>query len=151
MHELQPQAVLALEGHGLDEVVVDHVGSIRATVTVDGPGGHSWHDRGTPSATHAVARLATEILGPGVNIGTIAGGRSVNAIADHAEMLVERRSLDEAELDAFEAGLDRLNVEPPLRSTRTIVAAVQPVAHSATIRWWRRCARCAHGSACPTS
>jgi len=120
-HELQPEAALALEGHGLDEVVVDHVGSTRATVTVDGPGGHSWHDRGTPSATHAIARLATELVGPGVNIGTIAGGRSVNAIADHAEMLVERRSLDQAELDAFEAALDRLAVEPPLRLTRTIV------------------------------
>jgi len=119
--ELEPEAALALEGHGLDHIVADHVGSTRATVAVDGPGGHSWHDRGTPSATHAIARLATEIVGPGVNIGTIAGGRSVNAIADHAEMLVERRALDQAELDAFEAMLDRLTVEPPLQLTRAIV------------------------------
>lgn len=118
---LEPEAALALEGHGLDHVVADHVGSIRATLAVDGPGGHSWHDRGTPSAIHAIARLAEETIAPGVNIGTIAGGRSVNAIADHAEMLVERRALDPAELDAFEGTLDRLAVDPPLRLTRTIV------------------------------
>jgi acetylornithine deacetylase/succinyl-diaminopimelate desuccinylase-like protein len=119
--ELAPQGALALEGHGLDRVVVDHVGSLRATVAVDGPGGHSWHDRGTPSATHAIARLATELIGPGVNVGTISGGRSVNAIADHAELLVERRGLDQGELDAFEAALGALAVEPPLALTRTIV------------------------------
>jgi acetylornithine deacetylase/succinyl-diaminopimelate desuccinylase-like protein len=118
--ELEPRAALALEGQGLDRVVVDHLGSVRATIAVDGPGGHSWHDRGTPSATHAVARLATELAGLGVNVGTIAGGRSVNAIAYHAEMLVELRALEQAELDAFEAALARLAVEPPLELTCAI-------------------------------
>jgi acetylornithine deacetylase/succinyl-diaminopimelate desuccinylase-like protein len=118
---LTPQAALALEGHGLDKVVADHVGSVRATLAVDGPGGHSWHDRGAPSAIHAITRLANELIAPGVNIGKIAGGRSVNAIADHAEMLVERRALDPSEIDAFERTLDRCSVEPPLRLTTTIV------------------------------
>src|SRR5262249_42924652 len=50
---LDPAAVIALEGHGLDGVVVDAVGCVRARVVVRGPGGHSWIDRGRPSAVHA--------------------------------------------------------------------------------------------------
>ncbi len=112
--DLNPAAAVAVEGHGLDDVVVDHVGSVRARLSVTGPGGHSWWDRGTPSAIHGLIGIAGELAGAGANIGTIAGGRSVNAIADAAEALVERRALDQAELEAFERGLDLLAVEPPL-------------------------------------
>lgn len=37
--ELRPEAAIALEGHGLEHVLVDAVGSVRARVTVSGPGG----------------------------------------------------------------------------------------------------------------
>jgi len=40
--ELAPEAVLALEGHGIDRVFTDAVGSLRVQLTVTGPGGHSW-------------------------------------------------------------------------------------------------------------
>ncbi len=113
--ELRPRRAIALEGHGLDDVVVEAVGSVRARLWVDGPGGHSWWDRGTPSAIHALVELAGGLLTEPVNIGSIAGGRSVNAIADSAELLVERRSTDPGDLEVFEEALTRLRVALPLR------------------------------------
>jgi acetylornithine deacetylase/succinyl-diaminopimelate desuccinylase-like protein len=102
---LAPAAAIALEGHGLDEVVIEHVGSLRARVTVTGPGGHSWWDSGTPSAVHALAALIGPLAAGGANVGRISGGDAVNAIAGEAEMLIELRSLQEAELEAFAARL----------------------------------------------
>lgn len=116
---LDPVAFVALEGHGLEEVVVDAIGSIRARLTVTGPGGHPWVDKGDPSAIHALLALATTILaaapeGAQVNIGSIAGGRSVNVIADSAELLFEARADDEATLEAMLAQLDALECDPPI-------------------------------------
>jgi len=115
--DLRPLRAIAFEGHGIDEVVVDHVGSVRVRVSVRGPGGHSWADRGTPSAIHGLVEVAGGLLDHGVNIGMIGGGRAVNAIADRAELVVERRSTDAAELDAFDRVLDGLAVDPPLALT----------------------------------
>lgn len=117
---LRPRAMIALEGHMLDEVVVDAVGSVRARVEVSGPGGHSWSDRGGASAIDGLLELAARLRrlstprAP-VNIGTIAGGRAVNAIADRAELAVERRALTEAPLEEFEAALAELSLPAPLR------------------------------------
>ncbi|OJU84681.1 MAG: hypothetical protein BGO11_14625 [Solirubrobacterales bacterium 70-9] len=115
--ELRPEAFIALEGHMLDRVYVDSVGSLRARITVTAPGGHSWEDRGAPSAIHEIFRLAAGLLELGteaapVNVGTVAGGRSVNTIADRAELVVERRAIDQAELDAFAAALEALAPSP---------------------------------------
>jgi acetylornithine deacetylase/succinyl-diaminopimelate desuccinylase-like protein len=90
-------------------------------VTVRGPGGHSWSDRGTPSAIHALLPIGAELACSGANIGRVSGGGAVNAIAAQAELLVERRSIDQAELDAFEDGLRGLRVEEPLRLEYEIV------------------------------
>jgi tripeptide aminopeptidase len=111
---LRPAMAIAVEGHGLDEVVTDHVGSARARLAVHGPGGHSWSDRGTPSAIHALLPIGAGLAAAGANVGRIAGGGAVNAIAAEAELLVERRSLDQAELDAFSEEVSGLAVEPPL-------------------------------------
>jgi tripeptide aminopeptidase len=113
-HSLQPAMAIALEGHHLDEIVTDHVGSTRARITIRGPGGHSWADRGTPSAIHALLPIGTGLAASGANIGTISGGSAVNAIAAEAELLVERRSIEQAELDAFEAEVRELGVDDPL-------------------------------------
>ena len=112
---LDPQAVIALEGHGLDEVMIDHVGSVRARVVVTGPGGHSWWDRETPSAVHALVEIASGLMAHSANVGTISGGDSVNAVAARAELLVERRSLAEHELDEFAEMLGQLRIDPPLQ------------------------------------
>jgi tripeptide aminopeptidase len=117
--ELRPGAVVALEGHGLDEVVVDAVGSIRARVAVDGPGGHPWVNRGRPSAIHALVDAAATLLrhstaAAPVNVGRVSGGQTVNSLADHAELEVEVRATDERRLDRFWQLLSALRVDRPL-------------------------------------
>jgi acetylornithine deacetylase/succinyl-diaminopimelate desuccinylase-like protein len=118
--ELAPEAVLALEGHGIDRVFTDAVGSLRVQLTVTGPGGHSWWDRGRPSAVHELVRLLHEIIASAsaerpVNAGMIDGGTGVNAIAGRASAAVEWRSTDQAELDRQNAALAGLAVAAGLR------------------------------------
>jgi tripeptide aminopeptidase len=118
--ELTPEAVLAVEGHGLDRVFTDAVGSLRVQLTVTGPGGHSWWDRGRPSAVHELIRLLHDIIasasdGRPVNVGMIDGGTGVNAIAARASAAVEWRSTDQAELDRQHAALAGLEVAAGLR------------------------------------
>jgi acetylornithine deacetylase/succinyl-diaminopimelate desuccinylase-like protein len=116
---LQPEIALALEGHGLSHVAVDGVGSLRARITVRGPGGHSWANRGRPSAIDEVCRIARTLSrqprgDASTNIGLIRGGTAVNAIAAHAELVIEQRALDETLLARFGRALQMLSVEPPL-------------------------------------
>jgi acetylornithine deacetylase/succinyl-diaminopimelate desuccinylase-like protein len=118
--ELAPEAVLALEGHGADRVFTDAVGSVRVRLTVTGPGGHSWWDRGRPSAVHELARLLTSMIASvpaplSVNVGLVEGGTGVNAIAARASATVEWRATDQAALDRQEAALADLHVSPGLR------------------------------------
>ncbi len=118
---LQPAMAIAVEGHGLHEVVTEHVGSTRWRLAVFGPGGHSWSDRGTPSAIHALLPIGAALARAGANVGRMAGGGAVNAIAAEAELLVECRSVDQVELDEFDASVGRFSVEPPLRLESEIV------------------------------
>jgi acetylornithine deacetylase/succinyl-diaminopimelate desuccinylase-like protein len=116
---LTPEMAVAVEGQGIERVLVDAVGSLRARLRVQGPGGHSWVDRGTPSAIHALFELGSALAGRGtgevpVNVGLVAGGRSVNSIADAAELTVEARSVEEADLVEFGRVLEALKVTPPL-------------------------------------
>jgi acetylornithine deacetylase/succinyl-diaminopimelate desuccinylase-like protein len=123
---LAPDCAIALEGQGLEEVRVDAVGSVRVRLVVHGPGGHSWADRGSPSAVHELIRLAAPLVDQGtpdvpVNVGLIEGGRSVNAIADRAESVVEARALDEPALAQFRRAIEALTVDDPLRLETTVV------------------------------
>jgi tripeptide aminopeptidase len=118
---LTPARAIAVEGHNLDHVVCDHVGSVRARIAVAGPGGHSWRDRGTPSAVHELVQVASALTAQRANIGRIAGGGAVNAIASEAELLVELRSLDEDELDLFAQRLQTIAVAAPLAVETEIV------------------------------
>jgi acetylornithine deacetylase/succinyl-diaminopimelate desuccinylase-like protein len=116
---LRPNAVIALEGHGLDEVVSEAVGSLRTLLRIEGPGGHSWVDRGTPSAVHELLAVGERLLAAQtprapVNLGLVRGGTSVNTIAADAELAVEVRSSDDASLADFEELLRGLITEPPL-------------------------------------
>ena len=143
--ELAPEAVLALEGHGCDRIFTDAVGSLRVQITVTGPGGHSWWDRGRPSASHELVRLLHEMIASAparrpVNVGLVDGGTGVNAIAARASAAVEWRSTDQAELDRQVARLAGLEVAAGLRlsverldsrpagsvpATHPLVAAIQ--------------------------
>jgi tripeptide aminopeptidase len=118
--ELSPEAVLALEGHGYDRVFTEAVGSLRVRLTVTGPGGHSWWDRGRPSAVHGLVRLLDELTASAsarrpVNVGMVDGGTGVNAIAARAAAAVEWRSTDQAVLDDQAAALAGLEVTAGLR------------------------------------
>ena len=118
--DLRPHRAIALEGQGLEEVQVNAVGSVRARLRATGPGGHSWADRGAPSALHELMRVAVGLLDAAtpdvpVNVGLIEGGRSVNAIADRAECIVEARAVDEPALADFSRALQALSLDEPLR------------------------------------
>lgn len=94
-------AFVAVEGMMLDSIAIAAVGSVRMRITVRGPGGHPWGDRGNPSAIHAllaplaavVARL--ERAGLAVNVGELHGGTAINVIATGATAELDVRSENE--------------------------------------------------------
>ena len=106
----QIDTVLAVEGHGIDEVRTAGIGSTRLEITFAGPGGHSWGAFGTPSAIHAMGTAIHQIAQLEVpkdpkttfNVGVVHGGGSVNTIAPCATMLVDLRSVHPAQLAEME-------------------------------------------------
>lgn len=102
----QIDTVIAVEGHGVDEVRYAGIGSTRLQVVFEGPGGHSWAAFGTPSAIHAMGTAIHYLARLPVasdpkttyNVGVVEGGDSVNTIAPQASMLVDLRSVHPAHL-----------------------------------------------------
>ncbi|MDI3269935.1 MAG: M20/M25/M40 family metallo-hydrolase [Bacillota bacterium] len=115
---LRPDAVVAFDGH-LGSIVHEAVGSRRVKATYRGPGGHSFGDFGRPSALHAMGTFVhrfTQIPIPSeprttLNVGTLRGGTSVNAIAEEAEAYLDMRSGDEKELERLFNEASRLFFE----------------------------------------
>ena len=116
--ELKPATMIAVEGHGLEQASVDAIGSVRARVVVLG-------SAGIPGSTASYRAPCTRCCSSARSssgwrrrrrrsTSGVSGGRSVNALADEAWLLVERRSLDEEPLSSFLAELARLAVAPPL-------------------------------------
>lgn len=105
------RAVIAVEGHGVDSLAVGGIASIRYRIAVTGPGGHSWTDRGRPSAVHHLLGVGERVLEAArpaaVNIGTIEGGTAINAIADRAQLLVDLRHEDQRVVEAAAARVER--------------------------------------------
>lgn len=103
-------AFLSLDGPGAYAITYLATGSYRYKVTYKGPGGHSFAEFGTPSATHALGRAMAAIADletpsepkTTFSIGEVSGGTSVNAIAQEASMLVDLRSNDQQQLDKLE-------------------------------------------------
>jgi tripeptide aminopeptidase len=103
-------AALALEGAGTGTVIDRALGSRRLRVSVSGPGGHSWADAGRPNpilalaaALGALERLPLpSIPRTTLNVGTIAGGNSVNSIPSLATADLDLRSASAMELDRLE-------------------------------------------------
>jgi acetylornithine deacetylase/succinyl-diaminopimelate desuccinylase-like protein len=99
-------AALALEGSGT-AVVTRGLGSLRFRIIVNGPGGHSWSDAGTPNPILLLSRALTAISDlplpssplTTLNVGTISGGTSVNSIPSSASSLIEIRSSEAGPLD----------------------------------------------------
>ena len=98
--------VIAVEGALLGRVTHQGVGSRRWRVSFRGPGGHSWHDFGRPSAISAAGQAVAAIGRLHVpsdprttfNVGRIEGGMGVNVIAADASLLLDMRSTGVAEL-----------------------------------------------------
>jgi tripeptide aminopeptidase len=102
-------AFVAVEGQMLEAIKLAGVGSIRLRVTVRGPGGHPWADRGTPSAVHGLVDLVAGVLAEAhgaevvLNVGVIRGGTVINAIAGEACAEIDLRAEDDGALRAVAA------------------------------------------------
>ena len=122
---------LVIDGH-LGRVVHVAVGSNRWLVTVNGPGGHSFGAFGTPSAIHGLGRIVAAIADINVpanpkttfNVGTIAGGTSVNTIAPSASALIDMRSTDAGELEKLSAQVRRIIETRPGKGLEGVIQVV---------------------------
>jgi acetylornithine deacetylase/succinyl-diaminopimelate desuccinylase-like protein len=92
------------------EITTGGTGVKRYSVTLHGPGGHSYFNFGRPSAIHAAGRIIERISDWDVpkspkttfTVGKISGGTSVNAIAEECSFAVDLRSDDPGELNKIE-------------------------------------------------
>jgi acetylornithine deacetylase/succinyl-diaminopimelate desuccinylase-like protein len=108
-------AHIVLDGAGHEVAVTEALGSRRFLATVTGPGGHSWTDAGSPNPiailSHAIAALTApeqpRESRTTLNIGTIEGGSSVNAIPEHASARFDLRSTSSDALVGLEVELHR--------------------------------------------
>jgi tripeptide aminopeptidase len=111
-------AHIVLDGAGAETAVTQALGSRRYQITVNGPGGHSFTDFGTPNPilvlALALSTLAGTPLNPRsdepratLNVGTISGGTSVNTIPESATATVEFRSTEVGQLLRLEVALHR--------------------------------------------
>jgi acetylornithine deacetylase/succinyl-diaminopimelate desuccinylase-like protein len=120
-------AHIVLDGAGADSAVAQALGSRRFQVTVNGPGGHSFTDAGTPNPIAALATaLATVARTPlpekpntTLNLGTISGGTSVNSIPESATASIDFRSTGPDELLRLEVALHRA-VEDAVDQTNAV-------------------------------
>ncbi|HEX2189843.1 MAG TPA: M20/M25/M40 family metallo-hydrolase [Longimicrobiaceae bacterium] len=93
-------AFLSLDGSGTGRIVHRAIGSRRLRVTVRGPGGHSWADRGAPNPVQALsaAVVAMGRVQPppsarsAVTVARIGGGTSINSIPAEAWAEIDLRS-----------------------------------------------------------
>jgi acetylornithine deacetylase/succinyl-diaminopimelate desuccinylase-like protein len=115
-------AFISLDGHGVERIVSQALGSRRYRVTVKGPGGHSWGDFGIVNPIHALATAITHLIEyplpqhprTSLNIGRVGGGQSVNAIPQSAWMDVDIRSSSMEEIDLLQSYL-RATVDKAVR------------------------------------
>jgi acetylornithine deacetylase/succinyl-diaminopimelate desuccinylase-like protein len=112
----QALAYLVVEGMALGFIQSKALGVRRFRVSAHTAGGHSWSDHGQPSAVHEISRLVTQTLGirlseeprTTLNVGRIAGGTSINAIAADAWFELDLRSESTSELESLIHRVDHL-------------------------------------------
>jgi tripeptide aminopeptidase len=103
-------AFVAVDGDS-ERFVNEAVGSHRYAVHVVTPGGHSFANFGNRNAIEVASSIIQDFYRIQVprtpkttyNIGTIQGGRTVNAIAAEVEFTVDMRSVSKSELDKLDA------------------------------------------------
>jgi tripeptide aminopeptidase len=133
------EAFVAIEGAMLDRIEIGGVGSVRYRITYRGPGGHSWADRGTPSAVHGLVTRAGAFLASttspdvAVNIGKINGGTSINTIAAEAALELDLRSEDATALEqAATAAREHFAAAPDGLSAALEPLGERPSGHTST-------------------
>ncbi|MCD8510429.1 MAG: M20/M25/M40 family metallo-hydrolase [Bacillus sp. (in: Bacteria)] len=107
-HEID--GFISIEPGSPSRIIYAGTGSKRYNVTFTGPGGHSFGDFGLPSAIHALGRAIAKISQVETpndpkttfNVGTVAGGTTVNTIAAKANMVIDLRSTCAEELNCLE-------------------------------------------------
>ena len=146
-HPRPPYLFISLDG-SFERYSNRGLGSIRLRVSVSCPGGHSWHDFGTPNAIDQLVELLGVLkvrygeLASGAgeklsyNLGTIAGGTGINSLAREAEVCFEFRSVSpdllvraRAQVDegvSFLAGRPDVSVSCEVIGERPAAAAVHP-------------------------
>lgn len=100
-------AYLILEGLSLGYIQHRALGVQRYRIRVNTKGGHSWSDYGQPSAIHEMSSLITKLTAiplaqeprTTMNIGRVAGGTAINAIAEDAWLELDLRSENPQALD----------------------------------------------------
>jgi len=108
-------AHIVLDGAGADSAVTQALGSKRYQVVITGPGGHSFTDAGTPNPIAALASALSALSQTTLpddprttlNLGTIAGGTSVNSIPESAQASIDFRSTSPDQLLRLEVVLHR--------------------------------------------
>jgi acetylornithine deacetylase/succinyl-diaminopimelate desuccinylase-like protein len=98
--------LIAIDGDGLDRVVINGVGSVRYEVTVTGPGGHSYGAFGLVNPIYVLCDFMVQFKSYKVptrykttyNIGVVTGGTSVNTIPEQVTAQVDMRSVNKAAL-----------------------------------------------------
>ena len=84
------------------KIYTDVVGSIRYRISINTVGGHSYLNFGNPNAIYVASQIINDLyrMKPSdeesytYNVGTIAGGNSVNSIAEQASFTMEFRTGD---------------------------------------------------------
>lgn len=114
---------ISLDGAGVARIVTRGLGSRRFRVTVQGPGGHSWVDWGTPNPAHAVVELGARLTAlelsdeptTTLTIARLGGGKSINAIPQSAWLEVDTRCPTQTALDELADRIRRLVGEAAAR------------------------------------
>jgi len=107
--------LIALDGAGAANIISQALGSRRFQIVITGPGGHSWSDFGAPNPIVAASLAIGELFNiplpvnprTTLNIGSIEGGTSINAIPSRAVVKVDLRSSDPRRLDELEKRIRR--------------------------------------------
>jgi tripeptide aminopeptidase len=135
-------AHIVLDGAGHEVAVTEALGSRRFLSTITGPGGHSWTDAGAPNPiailSHAIAALTAPSSTPNhqrqprttLNVGTIEGGSSVNAIPESASARFDLRSTSAEELVCLEVELHRA-IEDAVLAANAGAAELRKTRHRA--------------------
>ena len=102
---------LGIDGAIPGRIVARSLGTWTATVTVRGPGGHTYISFGRPNPVHVVSRLVAKVTSvkadrakdAAYNANVISGGTSYNVIPTEASVTINIRSSDAKTLKAMKA------------------------------------------------